>query len=201
MSARVTEIFTSISREILRYERTGTSGAKGVRYVLRRLISTVNFITISNDLLEAVRSAESMLHDIGNADATFPVAAGKWSRKQILAHLIDSASNNHQRFVRAATQGKLEFPGYEQDKLVGLQNPDLASWELLLELWSSYNRYLAHVLQQIPESLADTPCTIGGRAAVTLKWLAQDYVEHLKHHLNQILGSRFQTAWSATASL
>ena len=164
-------------------------------------ISAVNFVTISNDLLQTVRSAESMLHDVANTDAAFPIAAGKWSRKQILAHLIDSASNNHQRFVRAATQGTLEFPGYEQDKLVDLQNPNAASWELLIELWSAYNRYLAHVLQQIPESWAETQCSIGGHAAVTLKWLARDYVEHLKHHLNQILGSRFQTAWSVTASL
>lgn len=199
--ARVTEIFTSIAREILRYERTRTTGVKGVGYELERSVSGLNFVSISNDLLAAVRSAEPMLHDIGNADSTFPIAEGKWSRKQILSHLIDSASNNHQRFVRAATQGKLEFPGYEQDKLVSLQNPNLASWELLIELWSAYNRYLAHVLQQIPESLAKTQCSIGGRAAVTLEWLAQDYVEHLKHHLNQILGNRFQTAWSASASL
>jgi DinB superfamily len=160
----------------------------------------VTFASISLALLEAIRSAEPMLHQVGNADATFRLSPGKWSKKEILAHLIDSASNNHQRFVRAATQGKVEFPGYEQDKLVVLQNPNLASWELLIELWSAYNRYLSHILQQIPDSDSEIACTIGGRPPVTLLWLAGDYVEHLKHHLNQILGDRFQTAWSAKAS-
>ena len=82
-----------------------------------------------------------------------------------------------------------------------LQHPNGASWELLIELWSAYNRYLAHVLQQIPESSAQIQCRIGAGAPVTLVWLATDYVEHLKHHLNQILGNRFETAWSATTSL
>ncbi|HVH85512.1 MAG TPA: DinB family protein [Terriglobales bacterium] len=160
----------------------------------------VTFASISSSLLETVRSAEPMLHEVGNADATFRAVPGKWSGKEILAHLIDSASNNHQRFVRAATQGNLQFPGYEQDKMVSLQNPNLASWELLIELWSAYNRYLAHVLQQIPDSSAEIACSIGGRPPVTLLWLAGDYVEHLRHHLNQIVGNRFQTAWNVAAS-
>ena len=160
----------------------------------------MTFSAVASDLLQTLRSAEPMLHQIGNADATFPPAPGKWSKKEILAHLVDSASNNHQRFVRAATQGSLEFPGYDQDKLVALQNPNLASWELLIELWSAYNRYLAHVLQQIPESSAQIQCSISEREPVTLLWLAGDYVEHLKHHLNQILGNKFQTGWRLAAS-
>jgi hypothetical protein len=101
--------------------------------------------------------------------------------------------------VRAASQGSLDFPGYEQAEMIAVQKPNLASWELLLELWSSYNRYLAHVLNHLPESCSEVPCKIGDHSAVTLLWLAADYVEHLKHHLNQIVGSRFPTAWSATA--
>lgn len=163
--------------------------------------TAMTFTSIASDLLQTVRTAEPMLHQVGNADATFRPARNKWSKKEILAHLIDSASNNHQRFVRAATQGSLEFPGYDQEKLVELQNPNGASWELVIELWSAYNRYLAHVLQQLPESSAQIQCSIGGRSAVTLLWLAGDYVEHLKHHLNQILGNKFQAGWSLAASM
>src|SRR5690348_5974905 len=124
----------------------------------------MTFASISSDLLQTVRIAEPMLHDIGNADATFRPALNKWSKKEILAHLIDSASNNHQRFVRAASQGSLEFPGYDQEKLIALQNPNGASWELVIELWSAYNRYLAHILQQFPESSTQVQCSIGGRS-------------------------------------
>ena len=163
--------------------------------------TAMTFASISSDLLQTVRTAEPMLHQVGNADATSRPAPKKWSKKEILAHLIDSASNNHQRFVRAASQGSLEFPGYDQEALIVLQNPNGASWELVIELWSAYNRYLAHVLQQLPESSAQLQCSIGGRAPVALLWLAGDYVEHLKHHLNQILGNKFQTGWSLAASL
>lgn len=163
--------------------------------------TAMTFTSIASDLLQTVRTADPMLHQVGNADATFRPALNKWSKKEILAHLIDSASNNHQRFVRAATQGSLEFPGYDQEKLVTLQNPNGASWELVIELWSAYNRYLAHILQHFPESSPQVQCSIGGRPPVTLLWLAGDYVEHLKHHLNQILGQRFQTGWSVAASM
>ena len=196
-AARVKEIFTSAEHEFLRYQRTGTSAhARQMRDTIQ-----MSFASIGSDLLQTVRAAEPMLHQVGNADATSRPAPNKWSKKEILAHLIDSASNNHQRFVRAATQGNLEFPGYDQEKLVVLQNANGASWELVIELWSAYNRYLAHVLQQLPESSAQIQCSIGGRPPVTLVWLAGDYVEHLKHHLNQILGNKFQTGWTLSASM
>ena len=159
----------------------------------------MNFQAIAGDLLETVSSSQALLHQIGKADAAARPSPGKWSKKETLAHLIDSASNNHQRFVRAASQGSLDFPGYDQAEMVALQKPSLASWELLIELWSSYNRYLAHVLTQLPDSCSEMRCKIGAHVPVTLLSLAADYVEHLKHHLNQIVGSHFPTAWSATA--
>src|SRR5262249_37298673 len=159
----------------------------------------MNFPEIASDLSETVLACEPLLRQVRNADATFHPAPGKWSKKEILGHLIDSAANNHQRFVRAAAQGSLDFPGYEQDRMIAVQNPNVASWELLVELWSAYNRYLVYIVGQLPASCAETPCVIGGRAPVTLLWLAGDYVEHMKHHLNQILANRFATAYGAKA--
>ena len=171
---------------------------------LRSISATLlpmGFADIAAELSEIVQSSEPLLRQFRNVEATFQQAPGKWSKKEILAHLIDSASNNHQRFVRAASQGSLEFPPYDQDKMIVMQHPNLASWELLIELWSAYNRYLAYVLGQIPTSCAEVQCRIGSNKPVTLLWLAGDYVEHLKHHLNQIVGQQFTTAWSAKASL
>ena len=100
---------------------------------------------------------------------------------------MDSACNNHQRFVRAAIQGKLVFPAYEQDQLVKLQQFRQMDWGFLVDLWTSYNRFLAHVLTCIPAGAAKISCKIGKNKPATLGFIAQDYVEHLKHHLGQIL--------------
>jgi hypothetical protein len=116
---------------------------------------------------------------------------------EIVGHLIDSATNNHQRFVRAALHGPLTFPGYEQDALAKLQRCNEVEWALLVRLWESYNLYLAHVLAGLPESAADVPCTIGNNPTATLGFIAEDYVAHLKHHLNQIVGQRFTTVYGA----
>src|SRR5437660_6934872 len=128
----------------------------------------MDFLEIAAELSQAVLACEPLLRQVRNADATFRPAPGKWSKKEILGHLIDSASNNHQRFVRAAAQGSLEFPGYDQDKLIAVQKPNSMSWELLIEFWASYNRYLVHILNQIPSSAAEVQCSIGGKPPVTL---------------------------------
>jgi hypothetical protein len=112
--------------------------------------------------------------------------SGGWSRKQVLGHLIDSASNNHQRFVRAALQTALDFPGYDQDGCVRVQAVEEADWTLLVSLWAGYNRYLAHVIAHLPVSKLETLCRIGSDEPVTLRFLAEDYLRHLLHHLGQI---------------
>jgi len=111
---------------------------------------------------------------------------GGWSRKQVLGHLIDSASNNHQRFVRAVLQTSLDFPAYDQNGNMRVQAPQEADWSLLVSLWAAYNRYLAHVIARLPAAKLETVCRIGTAQPVTLGFLASDYVTHLVHHLRQI---------------
>ena len=115
-----------------------------------------------------------------------PVLPSGWSRKELIAHLIDSASNNHQRFVRAAQQVSLEFPGYDQAGNIKVQVPLLAPWPVLVSLWASYNRYLSHLIAHLPADKLQTPCRIGDSDPVTLAFLVEDYVVHLEHHLAQI---------------
>jgi DinB superfamily len=141
---------------------------------------------IGERLISAVDQAEPRLRRFNQSEADGLVRPGGWSRKQVLGHLIDSASNNHQRFVRAALQDSLDFPGYEQEGCVRLQAPQEADWSLLVSLWASYNRYLAHVISRIPDSKRETTCRIGTGEPVTLAFLATDYVRHLVHHLRQI---------------
>jgi hypothetical protein len=115
-----------------------------------------------------------------------PPASGKWSQKQILGHLIDSAANNHQRFVRGQLVERLSDPGYQQQDWVQTQDYQGADWAELVDFWSLYNRRLAHLIGRLPESKLDTPIAIGGSEPVDLGFVAVDYLRHLEHHLGQL---------------
>jgi hypothetical protein len=142
--------------------------------------------SLSAELAHVVGVAETVLRLVGDAEAEKPILPGGWSRKQLLGHLIDSASNNHQRFVRAALQGSLEFPAYDQAGWVRIQAAEAAPWPALTALWADYNRYLAHVIARLPADKLEASCRIGTGEPVTLGFLVKDYLRHLLHHLGQI---------------
>lgn len=141
---------------------------------------------LSEQLLAVVRAAEPKLREVSELKSRERILAGGWSRKQVIGHLIDSASNNHQRFVRALLQPSLDFPAYDQDGNVRVQKVQEADWQLLVSLWGAYNRYLAHVIACIPAEKLETPCRVETDNAVSLSFLATDYLRHLRHHLGQI---------------
>jgi hypothetical protein len=153
--------------------------------------------TLSEKLLGVVESAEPRLRAMNDLESTKPILPGGWSRKQVIGHLIDSASNNHQRFVRAALQTSLDFPGYDQDGNVRVQAVQEADWMLLITLWAAYNRYLAHVIAHLPAVKLETACRIGSGAAATLEFLATDYLTHLVHHLHQLGVADFRSTKGA----
>ncbi len=108
-------------------------------------------IQLSTRLKELIVRSERDFSGISETEASVPAIEGGWSRKQILGHLIDSASNNHQRFVRAQLQDELRWPGYDQSGCVRVQRYQDARWSDLLGFWAAYNRFLAHVLAGVPE--------------------------------------------------
>ena len=130
---------------------------------------------------------------IDDVQASIPILAGGWNAKQILGHLIDSASNNHQRFVRAQIQGELVWPNYEQEPWVETQAYATADWETLVKLWIDYNRHLLWIVLHIPEEKTGITCRIGKEAPMTLAELIDSYAHHMEHHLNQIRADESQS--------
>src|SRR5580704_4869327 len=122
---------------------------------------------VGAELERVVDTAEVLLRQVGEGESARPVLAGGWSRKQLLGHLIDSASNNHQRFVRAALADSLEFPAYDTPGSVRVECVQEAPWGMLVDLWAAYNRYLAHVIAHLPQEKLGVQCRIGTNDPVT----------------------------------
>jgi hypothetical protein len=141
---------------------------------------------VAVDIVGVLETAVPQLQALGERGGDAVRPGGRWSSKQILGHLLDSAVNNHQRFVRAQLGAELVFPGYEQDAWVDVQGYSEKPFAELVALWDAMNRHVAHVVARIPAARLATPCRIGGDAPVTLEFVARDYVRHLRHHLDQI---------------
>lgn len=145
-----------------------------------------------------IEEATLWLRDLSDEASLVPRAAGKWSPREIIGHLIDSAANNHQRFVRAQFVDHLAFDGYDQEDWVRAENYANESWPLLIDLWRAYNVHLLHVMASTPpEQLTRSRPhhtlhliawqTVPEDQPVTLEYFMRDYVGHLRHHLGQIL--------------
>ena len=145
-----------------------------------------------------VNLAAEQLLTVSDQDASRSPAPGKWSKKEIIGHLIDSAANNHSRFVRAQLQEDLVFPGYDQDGWVRLQRYRDCAWTDLVKLWQAYNHHIAFVMASADdESLARPRARhnlhelawrpVPPTEAATLEYFMRDYVAHLEHHLRQAL--------------
>ena len=118
-----------------------------------------------------------------------PWRAGGWTGKQILGHLLDSAANNRQRFVRASIDGSYAGPGYQQESWVNAHGYAAQSWETLLRWWQVEHEILAAVVERIPEERLAAPCTIGENLPVPLEFVVSDYLLHQRHHLAQLLSA------------
>jgi hypothetical protein len=150
------------------------------------------------DFRQTIGSSTARLLLISEEQSQLAHAEGKWSAKQVIGHLIDSAANNHQRFVRAQFSDHLAFPGYDQEAWVDAQRYNDEPWSQLVEFWRLYNLHLLHVMSNIPEAVQTQSRgahtldriawqTVAETEPVTLEYFMRDYVAHLQHHLGQIL--------------
>jgi DinB superfamily len=126
------------------------------------------------------------LYEVPLELADIPWRAGGWTRKQIAGHMMDSAANNRQRFVRAAIEGRYAGPQYAQEAWVSAHGYAAQNWETLLRWWSTQHEILAAVVDNIHLDRLEASCVVGNDAPVTLRFLIEDYVAHQKWHLGQI---------------
>src|SRR6266849_6213081 len=151
------------------------------------------------DFKQTIEAAAPRLLQVSESQSEAALSPEGWSSKQTIGHLIDSATNNHARFVLAQLKDDLLFPCYEQDGWVRVQQYQKASWPQLVDLWRAYNLHLLHVMAHASKEKLNTQCTlhtlqeiafktVPASEPVTLEYLMKDYVVHLKHHLGQIFG-------------
>lgn len=111
-------------------------------------------------------------------------APGKWSKKEIVGHLIDSAENNIRRFIVSQYED-IPTITYNQEKWVPIGNYQHWETAVLIDLWYLLNRRIIEILKSLPPEMAERECQT--EQLHTLEWLAADYIKHLKHHLHQVL--------------
>lgn len=145
-------------------------------------------VQVALSIEQKVNTAVDRWCDLPDQTLRFRPSEDAWSIKEITGHLIDSAANNHQRFVRLQLLQKLTFPDYGQDNIhwVRIQNYQDRTWDDLLGLWRLYNFQLAYIIRSVDPSCLDHIWQLDAENRVTLFDLMTDYLRHLEDHLKQI---------------
>lgn len=149
-------------------------------------------------LKSAIQSVSENLNSLSEEAVSAKSNPDKWSKKEILGHLIDSAANNHQRFMNAQFKNDLIFNGYAQDQWVDYQDYQNAEWAELVSLFVAYNLHLCRVIDNIPAGLLKRQITdhnfhliafqtVPKGEPTSLAYFIDDYISHIEHHLGQIL--------------
>ena len=144
-------------------------------------------IKAASRLESILKEVPSRLSRISEEKSTHRRGPGKWSKKEELGHLIDSAANNHQRFVRMQIENGLSLPQYKQLEWVQVQHYYSISWDDILKLWHVYNAHILHIMKNVDESKLAHVAIFPDYGSQTLEFLLDDYINHMEHHLKTIL--------------
>lgn len=145
-------------------------------------------VLVANSIEQQIDAAVDRWRDLPEKTLRFRPSENDWSIKEVTGHLIDSAANNHQRFVRLQLLQQLTFPDYGQDNIhwVRIQNYQDRTWDELLDLWRLYNIQLAYIIRSVEPSCLKHVWQIDTANRATLFDLMTDYLRHLEVHLDQI---------------
>lgn len=138
-----------------------------------------------NRLQYLISTVPDKLRAIPDAYFSHKPAPEKWSKKEIIGHLIDSATNNHHRFIRAQFEDAPKITYAQNEWNTASRYQDMDS-NHVIDFWANYNQHLIEVVKRIPQEDMLCECNNGDENNVTLAWLISDYVTHMEHHLRQI---------------
>jgi hypothetical protein len=163
--------------------------------MIKILTDMKNTIDELNNLIETFSAKISSIPDPEFSAKPLPK---KWSKKEVLGHLIDSGQNNLRRFVVGQYEPMPPKITYEQDFWVASNGYQKMEKESVIRLWKLVNQQISQVLGSMPVENYDKQCDTGHNevSLKTLEWLAQDYVKHMKHHLNQIIPGSFEIVYN-----
>jgi hypothetical protein len=152
--------------------------------------------TIVEDLKDVLNQMEPAVRSIPEPEFSAKPRPEKWSKKEVIGHLIDSAQNNLRRFISARTEDRPRIT-YEQDFWVSANAYQSARGEDLITLWRLLNERICSILLAMPSSSYGTLCNTGKAEPQyrTIEWLAADYVKHMKHHLNQVIAGSYDIVY------
>lgn len=124
------------------------------------------------------------LKTISEAEFVFKTSPTKWSKKEVIGHLIDSAQNNLRRFILAQYEEDTTV-AYNQDKWVSINDYQHQPLPHVIQFWYLLNKQIVYILNNTSDESGQR--TSKTDALHTIEWLALDYIKHLAHHLHQVL--------------
>ena len=140
--------------------------------------------SIASELEAIINHQLSLLRAIPETEMALKQSDAKWSKKEIVGHIIDSAQNNIRRFIVAQYENEPKIV-YDQNKWVTISGYQNYALDELINLWYSLNKHICNILKNMPEEMAMCTCETG--EVHTIEWLAKDYIKHLRHHMHQVL--------------
>jgi hypothetical protein len=144
--------------------------------------------TVSKELDNIIESFKNYYLNLDESLTEIRISDDKWTLKEIIGHLIDSASNNHQRFVRLKISSEIEFPDYKNDEWLQIQNHNNMRFSDLLSLFYYFNKLMVNIILNIDDKRMNNIWNVAwdeNSSFITLEKLANHYVEHIKIHISQ----------------
>lgn len=153
---------------------------------------------VTGELGELISEYTEKFNAIQDSEFSSKPNPHKWSKKEVVGHLIDSAQNNLRRFIVAQYESKPPNIVYDQDFWVNANGYQRMKKEEVITLWRLVNERICDILNTMPENNYTKQCNTGGTEIQlrSLQWLAEDYVKHMKHHLNQIIPGSFNIVYT-----
>ena len=159
----------------------------GVTYTQGSDVTALDPKALSEQLNAVVTAATAWLRAISDTAASKPEREGKWSAKQVMGHLTDSAVNNLGRIVRMQIATGEKMPGYEQMEWVALQHYGEREWSKVLETWATLNAHVVWTIAHVDKAKLANRGEVAG-SELTLGFLIEDYIAHMEHHFRAMRG-------------